>query len=239
MKVAILAGGRGERMGAETRDRPKPMVEVGGRPLLWHVMRHYAHHGHRHFAIALGYRGDVVRRYFRDEPSLTAGLRVDLVDTGPDTNTGGRLRRLAGHLRDGTFFLTWGDGLADVDLDALLAFHRGHGRLATVTAVHPPPRFGSLALEGDRVTRFREKAETSEWINGAFFALEPGVLDYVEGDEVAWEAQPMTRLCAEGELMAYRHTGFWRCVDTPRERDALEELWKSGAAPWATWERRT
>ncbi|MGH9107071.1 MAG: glucose-1-phosphate cytidylyltransferase [Acidimicrobiales bacterium] len=256
MKVAILAGGVGSRLSEETVHRPKPMVEIGGRPILWHIMKHYAGAGFSDFVIALGYRGDQIKRYMVDFCSLTGDLTVrtgegscerhrgqrdswtvDLIDTGLPTATGGRVKRLAPYLGRGTFMLTWGDGVSTVDLHALLAFHRSHGRLATITAVRPPARFGHLELEDDSVVEFSEKPQIGEgWINGAFFVLEPQVLDYVDGDDVAWERQPLERLAKDGELKAYRHTGFWQCMDTLRDKVLLESLWETGVAPWKTWE---
>ncbi len=255
MKVGILAGGYGTRLAEETEIRPKPMVEIGGRPILWHIMMHYARYGHNEFAIALGYKGEYIKRWFQDFGSLEGSLTihtksgkvtrhernapdwtVDLVDTGLQTLTGGRIKRLQPWLGEETFMLTWGDGVADVDLDALLKFHRGHGRLATMTAVRPPARYGHLDFEGDRVKCFTEKPQTSEgWINGAFFVLEPGVFDYIDGDDVMWEQEPMERLAADGQLMAYRHTSFWQCMDTLREKHLLERMWEEGDAPWKTW----
>ncbi len=255
MKVGILAGGFGTRLAEETEVRPKPMVEIGGRPILWHIMMHYAHYGYRDFAIALGYKGEYIKRWFANfgllEGSISVRTRtgevvnhdrdipdwnVDLVETGLQTLTGGRIKRLQPWLGDGTFMLTWGDGVSDVDLDALLKFHRAHGRLATMTAVRPPARYGHLDFDGDRVLRFTEKPQTSEgWINGAFFVLEPGVFDYIDGDDTMWEHEPMERLAADGQLMAYRHTAFWQCMDTLRERHLLEKLWATGEAPWKTW----
>jgi glucose-1-phosphate cytidylyltransferase len=261
VKVAILAGGLGTRMGEETALRPKPMVEIGGRPILWHIMRYYACHGFRDFVVALGHRGDVIRRYATDFAALAGGhLAIDydrrsiratpaaddawpmegwtleLRETGRDTNTGGRIRRLRDTIGRNRFMLTWGDGLSDVDLHALLAFHRAHGRLVTMTAVRPPPRFGHLALEGDRVAAFEEKPARAEgWINGAFFVCEPEVFDVIDADETQFEREPLQRLAREGQLMAYRHEGFWQCMDTPRDRDLLEQLWAGGRAPWKIW----
>ena len=252
MKVAILAGGRGTRLAEETDVRPKPMVEIGGQPILWHIMKWYEQFGFDDFAIALGYKGEHIKRWMVDHVSLGGDLTLDssdgtirhharraapwevaLVDTGLDTQTGGRIRRLAPLVSDGTFMLTYGDGLADIDLDALLRFHRSHGRLATVTAVRPPARFGRLDLAGDRVTEFSEKSQLSEgWINGGFFVLEPGVLDYIEGDDDSWEWGALARLASEGQLMAYRHDSFWQCMDTLRDKTLLEELWLNGTAPW-------
>jgi glucose-1-phosphate cytidylyltransferase len=256
MKVAILAGGRGSRLAEETDIKPKPMVEIGGRPILWHIMRHYSHHGLNEFVIALGYKGEVIKKYMADYAALQGDItvhigtgarvqahayqhadwRVDLIDTGQETLTGGRIKRLKPHLGGGTFMLTWGDGVSDIDLHELLAFHRGHGRLATLTAVRPPARFGHLRFEGDRIAEFSEKPQTAEgWINGAFFVLEPAVLDYIDGDDTQWEREPLTRLAQEGQLMAYRHSGYWQCMDTLREKHILEELWQEGRAPWRVW----
>jgi glucose-1-phosphate cytidylyltransferase len=255
MKVAILAGGLGSRLAEETETKPKPMVEIGGRPILWHIMKHYAHHGMRDFVIALGYKGEHIKRWALDYASITSDLRVgtrdgtvehlgegpedwsiELVDTGLPTATGGRIKRLGPHVGDGTFMLTWGDGVAPVDLDALLAFHRSHGKLLTITAVRPPARFGHLELDDDVVTEFSEKPQIGEgWINGAFFVCEPGVLDYVDGDDTQWEREPLEHLAKDGELRAYRHHGFWQCMDTIRDKKLLESLWDSGAAPWKVW----
>jgi glucose-1-phosphate cytidylyltransferase len=252
MKVAILAGGVGSRLAEETQVLPKPMVEIGGKPILWHIMRHYAAHGHREFVVALGYKGEVIKRYMVEYCSLASNLtvelgrgdvcvhdgerddwRVQLIDTGLYSNTGGRIKRLAPYVGDETFMLTWGDGVSDIDLDALLAFHRSHGRLVTLTAVRPPARFGHLQLRAGEVTEFSEKPQTGEgWINGAFFVCEPGVFDYVEGDDMQWEKEPLERLAKDGELMAYRHAGFWQCMDTLRDKKLLEKLWETGDAPW-------
>ncbi|NOX57981.1 MAG: glucose-1-phosphate cytidylyltransferase [Planctomycetes bacterium] len=256
MKVAILAGGVGTRLAEETEIKPKPMVEIGGTPIIFHIMQHYARYGHNAFSIALGYKGEYIKKYMMDYASLRSNLTVnlksgeverhgddspdwtvDLVDTGNDTLTGGRIKRLAPYIGNETFMLTWGDGVSDVDLDKLLAFHQAHGKLATVTAVRPTARFGHLEFEGDRVVEFSEKPQTAEgWINGAFFVLEPAVFDYIEGDTTQWEREPMERLAREGQLMAYRHDSFWQCMDTLRDKKLLEELWESGKAPWKTWE---
>jgi glucose-1-phosphate cytidylyltransferase len=252
MKVAILAGGVGSRLSEETILKPKPMVEVGGRPILWHIMMHYSFHGFREFAIALGYKGEYIKKYMVDYCALQGNIQVDLskgvvrgpqthdrdwivdlIDTGLQTATGGRIKRLAPYLGDETFMLTWGDGVSTVDLRGLLAFHRHHGRLATVTAVRPPARFGRLEIDNGVVVRFAEKPQMSEgWINGAFFVLEPKVFDYITGDQTQWEREPLERLAADGQLMAYRHDGFWQCMDTLRDKVLLEELWASGKAPW-------
>ena len=257
MKVGILAGGVGSRLAEETELRPKPMVEIGGMPILYHIMKHYAHYGFSDFVVAVGYKGDYIKRYMVDYCSLSGDLRidfakrsvlfgdrseesegwtVDIVETGLHTNTGGRIKRLAPHLGNDTFMLTWGDGVSDINLDDLLAFHRAHGRLATVTAVRPPARFGKLDIVGDRVVQFSEKPQLEEgWINGAFFVLEPGIFDYIDGDSTQWEKAPLERLAADGELMAYRHDSFWQCMDTLRDKKLLEGLWQSGEAPWKTW----
>ncbi len=255
MKVVILAGGVGSRLMEETDLRPKPMVEIGGRPILWHIMKHYTHYDHREFVIALGHKGDVIKRYFADAVGLDGSLSVfardrrlerhdepvddwivHLIETGTEAMTGGRLKRLAALLEDGTFLLTYGDGLSNVDLSALVAFHRAHGRLATVTAVRPPARFGAIEIDGDRVSRFSEKTQVGEgWINGGFFALEPAALDYIAGDDTQWEREPLERLAAEGQLMAFRHGSFWHGMDTMRDKRLLESLWASGAAPWKVW----
>jgi glucose-1-phosphate cytidylyltransferase len=246
MKVGILAGGVGTRLVEETEVKPKPMVEIGGRPILWHIMRHYAHYGFKDFVVALGYKGEVIKKYMVDYSSLNSNLTVkldtgrveihggyrpdwtvELVDTGMATLTGGRIKRLAPYLGNETFMLTWGDGVSDVNLRDLLEFHKKHGRLATLTAVRPSARFGHLEFKGDQVAQFSEKPQTMEgWINGAFFVLEPGVFDYIDGDDTQWEREPM----------AYRHTSFWQCMDTLRDKKLLEELWQTGKAPWKIWE---
>ena len=260
MKVGILAGGVGSRLAEETVVRPKPMVEVGGRPILWHIMMHYATYGFKEFVVALGYKGEQIKRYMADYCSLASDLRislktgrvercngdngehgsedwlVDLIDTGQQTNTGGRIKRLSSHLGSGTFMLTWGDGVSNVNLTDLLKFHRSHGRIATVTAVRPPARFGRLELDGNRVARFDEKPLAGEaWINGAFFVLEPQVFDYIAGDATLFEREPLERLAGDGQLMAYQHDGFWQCMDTMRDKVRLESLWASGDPPWKIW----
>jgi glucose-1-phosphate cytidylyltransferase len=257
MRVVILAGGLGTRFAEETETRPKPMIEVGGFPILWHIMKHFRGHGLREFAVALGYKGEIVKRYFADLATLSGTMSVSLrdgemrrhdrcsedwlvhlVDTGPETMTGGRLKRLAPLLQDGTFMMTYGDGVSDVNIGHLIAFHRSHGRLATVTAVRPPARFGELRFDGDRVAAFEEKSQLGEgWINGGYFVLEPAVLDYIEGDGTHWELEPLERLARDGQLIGFRHEGFWQCMDTLRDKRLLESLWSGGHAPWATWLR--
>lgn len=254
-KVAILAGGVGSRISEETEVKPKPMVEIGGRPILWHIMKHYLHYGFDEFVIALGYRGEYIKRYMIDYCSLNSNLKVDcsnrevsfnggsveqwtveLIDTGQETATGGRIKRLAPYLGDSTFMLTWGDGVSNVDLDRLLEFHRKHGKYATVTAVRPPARFGKLTLRNHQVVQFSEKPQLDEgWINGAFFVLEPQVFDYIDDDRTQWEREPLERLAADGQLMAYQHDDFWQCMDTLRDKKLLQSLWESGDAPWQTW----
>lgn len=255
MKVAILAGGLGTRFAEETETKPKPMIEIGGRPILWHIMMHYHRYGFDDFAIALGYKANVIKEFFADyarwggdltvrtrSGELTRGEEsipdwsVQLLDTGLHTNTGGRIKRLGRVIGDARFMLTWGDGVSDIDLDALLAFHKSHGKIATLTAVRPPARFGHLEIEGDRIVEFSEKPQTSEgWINGAFFVMEPAVFDYIEGDATQFEKAPLERLAHDGQLMAYRHDGFWQCMDTLRDKKRLEALWNAGDAPWKTW----
>jgi len=255
MKVVLLAGGVGTRLTEETEVKPKPMVEIGGRPILWHIMKHYAHFGFKEFFVALGYRGDVIKRFFVDYQSLNGSLTVDLVtgvvkhrerdtedwivhlmDTGKDVNTGGRLKRLEPWLKAGAFMVTYGDGVSDLNLMTLLQFHRSHGRLATVTAVRPPARFGGLIFDAELVAEFTEKPQIGEgWINGGFLVLEPGVLDYLDGDQTSLESDAPERLAADHQLAAYRHEGFWQCMDTLRDKHLLERLWEGGA-PWRVWE---
>lgn len=254
MKVIILAGGQGTRLAEETTVRPKPMVEIGGKPILWHIMKIYADHGFNDFLIACGYKGEVIKEYFhqifvhntdyvvdlRDgsiELVTPSNLdwRIGVIDTGLHTMSGGRIRRLRSWTENSTFMVTYGDGVGDVDIAALLAFHRAHGRLATVTAVRPPARFGGLNLDGDRVREFSEKPQTGEgWINGGFFVFEPGVFDYLPADDTILERDPLERLAADDQLMAFRHAGFWQPMDTIRDRQLLESLWMSGSAPWST-----
>jgi glucose-1-phosphate cytidylyltransferase len=255
MKTVILAGGLGTRLSEETSIRPKPMVEIGGKPILWHIMNIYASHRFTEFVVACGYKGDMIKEYFSNFASRNSDLelelksgrrqflsdsapdwRVFLIDTGLQTLTGGRLRRLKKWVEDGTFMLTYGDGLANVNIQQLVAFHRSHGKLATVTAVPPTPRFGSLDLAGSAVRRFAEKPQNSEgWINGGFFVFEPGALDYIEGDQTSLERDSLEHIAADGQLMAFRHTGFWHPMDTLRDKSYLEDLWDTGDAPWKVW----
>jgi glucose-1-phosphate cytidylyltransferase len=256
MQVLLLAGGRGTRLAEETATLPKPMVEIGGRPLLLHLMQYYAGFGFKDFLIACGYRGDVIKEYVRSLPTRLNDYVIDLsdgslnilkptvldwrigaIDTGIEAPTGSRVLQLRPLIGDHPFMVTYGDGLSTVDLRDLVAFHRSHGRLATVTAVRPPARFGALALDGPRVLEFVEKPQTSEgWINGGFFVFEPGVFEYLD-DASPLEHGPLERLAAAGELMAFRHDGFWQPMDTLRDRQHLEALWQSGEAPWTKWTR--
>ena len=255
-KVVILAGGLGTRLAEETDVIPKPMVEIGGRPILWHIMKYYAHYGFKEFFINLGYKGEIVKRHFLDyyalDGSMTISLSngdvqvhnkecedwmVHLMDTGLQTLTGGRVKRLEPWLQDETLMVTYGDGVSDIDLHDLLRFHRSHGRLATVTAVRPPARFGGLIFDGDMVAEFTEKPQAGEgWINGGFLVFEPGIFDYLEGDDTSLEADTLERVAADGQLAAYRHDGFWQCMDTLRDVRLLESLWQDGNAPWKVWE---
>ena len=256
MKAVLLAGGLGTRLSEETSTRPKPMVEIGGRPILWHIMKLYSHHGINDFVICCGYKGYVIKEYFAnyflhmsdvtfDISANTMEVhhrhaepwRVTLVDTGDDTLTGGRLKRVANFIGDDdAFCFTYGDGLSDVDIGASVRFHRQHGRYATVTAVFPPGRYGAIEREDDRVTRFVEKPPgDGGLINGGFFVLSPAVLDYIEDDRTSWEAEPLGRLAADDQLMAFEHSGFWQPMDTLRDKNLLEELWSSGKAPWKCW----
>ncbi len=252
MKTIILAGGLGTRLAEYTEAVPKPMVTIGGKPILWHLMNHYAGFGHKDFIVALGYKGWLIKEYFANYSALSGDFRIDLgkgevtalsaptddwqvtlIDTGENSMTGGRIKRLAPQLQGESFLLTYGDGLASVDINRLLAFHRAHGKLVTVTAVHPAARFGELTMQGDKVVSFQEKPQVHDgWINGGFFVCEPGFLDLIAGDDTVLEAAPLERAAAEGQLMAYRHDGFWQCMDTKRDRDTLEALWSSGKAPW-------
>jgi glucose-1-phosphate cytidylyltransferase len=248
----------GTRLAEETDQRPKPMVEIGGKPILWHILKYYSSYGLKEFIIALGYKKEAIIRYFLDLRYCSSDVTIrtgngeitvhdqprqpdwviHLIDTGLQTNTGGRIKRLAPHVGNSTFMLTWCDGLSDVNLGRLLAFHRSHGKLATVTTVRAPARFGCLELDHDQVSGFREKpANGGGWINGAFFVLEPGVFAYIRDDTTSWERGPMERLVAARQLAAYRHNSFWQCMDTLREKRLLDELWTEGHAPWKRWEQ--
>lgn len=255
MKAVILAGGLGTRLSEETAHLPKPLVDIGGRPILWHICKIYAAHGISEFVICLGYKGYLIKEFFANYFLHTADVtfdlgrnaveiheakaepwRVTLVDTGTDTMTGGRLKRVGRYLGDETFCMTYGDGVADLDLPALLATHRAKGKLATLTAVQPPGRFGALQLQDGDVTRFVEKPRGDDsWINGGFFVLEPAVLDYIDGDATSWEEAPLRNLAAAGQLAAYQHGGFWQPMDTLRDKRHLEALWQTGSAPWKVW----
>ncbi|HJQ91920.1 MAG TPA: glucose-1-phosphate cytidylyltransferase [Acidimicrobiia bacterium] len=253
--MVILAGGAGNRLGGDTPPGPKPMVDIGGKPLLWHIMSQYSAYGFDEFVVAVGYLGGQIKRYFAEFDLVENDVRiqvpsgrievhgaprtmkwsVDVVDTGRWTESGGRLKRLEPLLQAGTFMMTFGDAVSDVDLGALVEFHRSQGKVATLTAVHPPPRFGELRLEGDMVTDFSEKPMDAGWINGGFMAFEPRIFEYIDGDHVGLSLEPMQRLAQDGELAAYRHQGFWQSVDSMRDKVMLEELWASPEPPWRTW----
>ena len=255
MKAVILAGGLGTRISEETHLKPKPMIEIGGRPILWHVLKIYSHYGVNDFIICLGYKGYTIKEYFanyymhmsdvtfdmRDgartiHSNAAEPWRVTLVDTGENTMTGGRVKRVKDYVGDETFCLTYGDGVADVDVSELISFHRSQKRMATVTAVQPPGRFGRLAIDGERVTDFLEKPSgDGDWVNGGFFVLEPGVFDFIKDDSTIWERDPLERITDLGELSAFKHSGFWQPMDTLRDKTQLEELWESGRAPWRVW----
>ena len=255
MQVILLAGGRGTRLSEETSTRPKPMVEIGGKPILWHIMGIYAGHGFKDFLVACGYKGEMIKEYFHNffvhnsdylidlrdgshEVLSTNGIdwRIAVIDTGIDTMTGGRVLKLRKWVGEQTFMVTYGDGLGDIDISSLASFHKSHGKLATITAVRPPARFGALGLCGDEVREFSEKPQTGEgWINGGFFVFEPGVFEYLRGNDSVLERDTLEQLAADRQLMAYRHSGFWQPMDTLREKNLLEALWESGSAPWKTW----
>jgi glucose-1-phosphate cytidylyltransferase len=255
MKAVILAGGLGSRLSEETVVRPKPMVEIGGRPILWHIMKIYAAHGVREFVICLGYKGYLIKEFFANyhlhtcdvsfdlshgeveiHHSSTEPWKVTLVDTGEGTMTGGRLKRVLPYVSEGDFCFTYGDGLADIDITALIAYHREQDTFATVTAVQPPGRFGAVEIDGTRVRSFHEKPRgDGAWLNGGFFVLSPEVGRYIDGDTSTWEHEPLRTLAREGQLASFRHTGFWHSMDTLRDRHQLERLWESGRAPWRTW----
>ena len=255
MKAVILAGGQGTRISEESHVKPKPMIEVGGKPILWHIMKIYSAHGVNDFVVCLGYKGYIIKEYFANYflhmSDVTFNLRsnemkvhhntsepwsVTLVDTGDATQTGGRLKRVREHVGNETFCFTYGDGLSDVDLNALLAFHREQHTLATLTAIQPPGRFGVIDIDADKIRAFQEKPPgDGSWINGGFFILEPQVFDFIEGDDVAWEREPLEKLARQGELSAFKHPGFWHPMDTLRDKMFLESLWQSGSAPWKVW----
>jgi glucose-1-phosphate cytidylyltransferase len=256
MKAVILAGGFGTRLAEETAWRPKPMIEIGGKPILWHIMNCYAAHGVTEFIIAAGYKAEVIKEYFLNFYAINNDITVDLstgqtiihdgkqpnwkihvVDTGVGTQTGGRLKRLKKWLETEEFFMfTYGDGVADVDINALLEYHKTHGKLATITTVRSPARFGRISFNGNQITKFYEKPESAEgWINGGYFVLSPKVIDYIDDDDTVWERSPVERLARDGQLIGYRHYGFWSCMDTLKEKNFLEELWTSTKAPWKVW----
>ncbi|MBS0603533.1 MAG: glucose-1-phosphate cytidylyltransferase [Verrucomicrobia bacterium] len=252
MKTVLLAGGLGTRLSELTSQIPKPMVEIGSKPILWHIMSIYARFGFEDFVVALGYKGEVIKEYFLNyhanhsdlQIDLSSGecqiksgnrmnWRVSLIDTGLNTQTGGRIKALKDTIANETFLLTYGDGVADIDISALVAFHKSHGKLATVTAVHPPARFGGLVLDGNQVVEFSEKNQAQEgWINGGFFVLEPEVIQYISDEKTMWEKEPLEKIAADGQLMAYFHDGFWQPMDTLREQRLLQTLWESGNPPW-------
>lgn len=256
MKAVILAGGLGTRISEESHLRPKPLIEIGGKPILWHIMKLLSAHGIQEFIICCGYKGYLIKEYFANyflhmadatfdicrnkvevHQNHAESWRVTVVDTGLDTMTGGRLRRVRGYLSDDRFCLTYGDGVSDINIGSLVRFHESHQRLATVTAIQPSARFGALKFEGDHVSEFVEKPKgDNRWISGGFFILEPGVFKYLNGDQEAWEQEPLRKLSSEGELLAYRHPGFWAAMDTLRDKTYLEELWAAGRAPWKVWD---
>ncbi len=255
MKVVILAGGFGTRLSEETDIKPKPMVEIGGKPILWHIMKIYSAYGFNDFIICLGYKGYIIKEYFANYFLHTADVTIDLksnqievhnvkaepwrvtlVDTGLNTMTGGRIKRVRDFIGNETFMLTYGDGVGDINIEKLLEFHKSHGKYATLTAVQPSGRFGALDLENEKVKAFKEKPKgDGAWINGGFFVLEPEIFDYIEGDQTIWEREPLENLAKDGQLMAYKHTGFWKPMDTLRDKRELEALWQSGDPPWKVW----
>ena len=257
MKAVILAGGLGTRISEESYLRPKPMIEIGGHPILWHIMKIYYQHGIDEFIICAGYKQHMIKEYFADyflhcsdvtfdfgekektiiHSTSSEKWKVTVVDTGLNTMTGGRIKRIRKYLGNEPFLLTYGDGVSDVDVTKLIEFHKAHGKLATLTAVHPVGRFGVLDLKKDEIRSFGEKTESqTDWINGGYMVIDPKVIDYIEGDETTFEKEPLERLASEGQLMAYKHNGFWQCMDTLRDKQKLEALWESGKAPWKSWE---
>ena len=252
MKVIILAGGFGTRLSEYTQSIPKPMVTIGGKPILWHIMKTYAKYGHIDFHLALGYKAELIKDYFLNYRSLNSDFTIDLesgnltphqkdnvnwkvtlVDTGPNSMTGGRVKRMQNFIGNETFLLTYGDGLSNIDIEALVNFHKSHGKMVTVSAVHPGARFGELDMDGDIVTSFKEKPQTTQgWINGGYFVIEPEFFDLIKGDSTILEKEPLEKAAEIGELMSYQHDGFWQCMDTKRDRDSLEELWQNNNAPW-------
>lgn len=255
MKVVILAGGLGTRLAEETEIKPKPMVEVGEKPILWHIMKHYAHYGFNEFVFALGYKGEVIKRFFLDHSTLHGSFSIDmksgrvisreelpenwtvhLVDTGLESSTGGRIKRIKEYVGGDRFMMTYGDGVSNVDLNALLALHEKNNRIVTLTAVRPPARFGGLIFAGDLISQFTEKPQVGEgWINGGFMVMEPNVFDYIPSDSTNLESEVLEKLALEGQLAAYRHDNFWQCMDTLRDKKLLESLWQENRAPWKTW----
>lgn len=255
MKVVILAGGLGTRLAEETEIKPKPLVEIGERPILWHIMKYYAKHGFNEFVVALGYKGDLIKRFFLDQAALHGSLTIEmktgnaimrdrmhedwvvhLVDTGLESSTGGRIARVREYIGDETFMMTYGDGVSNVDLHALLALHKKCGRIVTLTAVRPPARFGGIIFDGDLIAQFTEKPQVGEgWINGGFMVIEPKIFDYIPSDSTNLEAQVLEQLAKEEQLAAYRHDDFWQCMDTLRDKRQLENLWQAGSAPWKAW----
>lgn len=260
MKVVILAGGFGTRLSEETEVKPKPMVEIGGYPMLWHIMKHYMYYDFNDFFVALGYKGEVIKRYFLDYHDLSSHMKIDLmtgsvmkgskqknkktenwnvhlVDTGDDVNTGARIKRLKPWLKEETFMVTYGDGVSNIDYRQLILFHKRHGKMATITAVRPPARFGGLIFKGNKVVEFTEKPQVGEgWINGGFMVLEPAIFDLLHGKQCSLESDALRKLAAAGQLCAYRHEGFWQCMDTLRDKRLLEGLWQGGCAPWKVWQ---
>jgi len=257
MKVAILAGGFGTRLAEETENIPKPMIRIGEMPILLHIMKIYSYYGFKEFIIALGYKSEYIKHYMIDYCKLQGDISIDfgkneikannnenvldwkieLVETGKYTQTGGRIKKLQPYIKDNTFMLTWGDGLADININNLVKFHKSHGKIATITAVRPPARYGYMKFSENKVIEFTEKPQIGEgWVNGAFFVLEPGVFDYIDGDDTVWEHEPLENLARDGKLMAFKHDSFWQCMDTLREKYILERMWESEHAPWKVWE---